>query len=179
MCLFCVCVVLCLGRGLAMSWTLIQGVLLPVKWSWNWKKSEARAQGGCRASEKKIVSIYLAFYTIAVAHKKTTVSSGLCSYTYMISFLSFALKSLLIIMSGWFTRRFSNHFVCNFSLSDCYVCQNPALPVSSWSDLVLIFIFVSGLSVFQNLVASFKVGDELIRNNVYVWILISSSWQCF
>jgi hypothetical protein len=54
-CLFCVCVVLCLSRGLATSWSLIQGVLLSVKWSWNWK-AEARAQGGCRASEKKILS---------------------------------------------------------------------------------------------------------------------------
>jgi hypothetical protein len=58
MCLFCVCVVLCLGRGLATSWSLVQGVLPSVKWSWNWKKSEARAQGGCRASEKKIDDEY-------------------------------------------------------------------------------------------------------------------------
>jgi hypothetical protein len=50
MCLFCV--VLCLGRGLATSWSLVQGVLPSVKWSWKWK-AEARAQGGCRASEKK------------------------------------------------------------------------------------------------------------------------------
>jgi hypothetical protein len=38
MCLFCVCVVLCLGRGLATSWSPVQGVLPSVKWSWNWKK---------------------------------------------------------------------------------------------------------------------------------------------
>jgi hypothetical protein len=43
--------ILCLGRGLATSWSLVQGVLRSVKWSWNWK-SEARAQGGYRASEK-------------------------------------------------------------------------------------------------------------------------------
>jgi hypothetical protein len=53
-CLACVgvCVVLCLGRGLATSWSLVQGVLPSVKWSWNWK-SEARAQGRCTVSEKK------------------------------------------------------------------------------------------------------------------------------
>jgi hypothetical protein len=40
------------GSGLfATSWSLVQGVLPSVKWSWNWK-SEASAQGGCRASEK-------------------------------------------------------------------------------------------------------------------------------
>jgi hypothetical protein len=44
--LFCVCVVLCLGRGLTTSWSLVQGVLPSVKLSWNWK-SEAGAQGGC------------------------------------------------------------------------------------------------------------------------------------
>jgi hypothetical protein len=52
MCLFCVCDVLCLGRGLATSWSLVQGVLPYVKWSWN-KKSEVRVQGGCRGSKKK------------------------------------------------------------------------------------------------------------------------------
>jgi hypothetical protein len=42
MCLFCVYVVLCLGRGLATSWSLVQKVLPSVKWSWNWK---IRGQG--------------------------------------------------------------------------------------------------------------------------------------
>jgi hypothetical protein len=55
--LFCVCVVLCLGRGLATSWSLAQGVLSSVKWSWNWK-AEARAQGGCTASDKKNTELY-------------------------------------------------------------------------------------------------------------------------
>jgi hypothetical protein len=39
MCLFCVCVVLCLGKGLATSWSLVQGVLPTVdkikKLKWN------------------------------------------------------------------------------------------------------------------------------------------------
>jgi hypothetical protein len=52
MCLFWVCVVLCLGRVFATSWSLIQGVLPSAKLSRNWK-SEARAQGRCKASEKK------------------------------------------------------------------------------------------------------------------------------
>jgi hypothetical protein len=51
-CLFCICVILYLGRGLATSWSLIQGVLPSVNWSWNWK-TEARAQGGCKAREKR------------------------------------------------------------------------------------------------------------------------------
>jgi hypothetical protein len=50
-CLFSICVVLCLGSGLATSLSLAQGVLPSVKWSWN-RKSEARAQGGCSASQK-------------------------------------------------------------------------------------------------------------------------------
>jgi hypothetical protein len=37
-CVYSVCVVLCLGRGLATSWSLAQGVLPSVKWSWNWKQ---------------------------------------------------------------------------------------------------------------------------------------------
>jgi hypothetical protein len=48
---FILCFVLCLGRDFAMSWSPVQGVLPSVNWSWNWK-SESRAQGGCRASEK-------------------------------------------------------------------------------------------------------------------------------
>jgi hypothetical protein len=38
MCLFCVCVVLCLGRGPVTSWSLVQGVLSSVKLSWSWKQ---------------------------------------------------------------------------------------------------------------------------------------------
>jgi hypothetical protein len=48
MCLFCVCVVLCLGRGLATVWSLIQGVLWSVKIMK--LKEEARAHWGYRAS---------------------------------------------------------------------------------------------------------------------------------
>jgi hypothetical protein len=51
MCLFCVCVFLCLSRGFATNWSLVQGVLPSVKRSWNWKW-KARAQGGFKASEK-------------------------------------------------------------------------------------------------------------------------------
>jgi hypothetical protein len=44
MCLFCVCVVLCLGRGLASP---------TVSKNDHETEKEARAHGGCRASEKK------------------------------------------------------------------------------------------------------------------------------
>jgi hypothetical protein len=71
MCLFCVCVVLCLGRGLATSWSLVQGVLPSVKWSWNWKP-EARAQGGCRASEKKNT------HTLSLWRKTFLLSLSFC-----------------------------------------------------------------------------------------------------
>jgi hypothetical protein len=55
-CLFCVCDVLYLGRGLATSWSLAQGVLPSVKWSWNWK-AEARAKGAVDPVKKKSVMI--------------------------------------------------------------------------------------------------------------------------
>jgi hypothetical protein len=48
--LFCVCVVLCLGRGLATSSSVVQGVFPIVNRSGNWK--EARAHKGCRANQK-------------------------------------------------------------------------------------------------------------------------------
>jgi hypothetical protein len=40
--LFCVCVALCLGRGLATSWSLVQGVLLSVE---KWLRNRIRGQG--------------------------------------------------------------------------------------------------------------------------------------
>jgi hypothetical protein len=53
MCLFCVCVVPCLGRGLATSRSPVQGVLPSVKVIMK-LKAEAGVQKGCRASEKKL-----------------------------------------------------------------------------------------------------------------------------
>jgi hypothetical protein len=50
MCLFCVCAVLCLGRGLATSWSLVHGVLPIANRSGDWKA--ARAHKGCRAIKK-------------------------------------------------------------------------------------------------------------------------------
>jgi hypothetical protein len=47
MCLFCVCAVLCLGRGLATSWSLVQNVIPIVNRSRKWKAG--RAHKGCRA----------------------------------------------------------------------------------------------------------------------------------
>jgi hypothetical protein len=51
-CLLCVFAVLCLGRGLATSWSLVQKVLPTVNWSGNWK--EAKTHKGCRAIRKKL-----------------------------------------------------------------------------------------------------------------------------
>jgi hypothetical protein len=48
--LFCVCSVLCLGRGLATSWLLVQGILRNVNRSGNWK--QARAYKGCGAAQE-------------------------------------------------------------------------------------------------------------------------------
>jgi hypothetical protein len=51
--LFCVCVVRCLGTGLATSWSPVQGVIPSVKWSRNWEispmlqKWEQRGGGTC------------------------------------------------------------------------------------------------------------------------------------
>jgi hypothetical protein len=59
MCLFCVCVVLCLGRGLATSWSIVQGVLPIVNRSGDW--NAARAHKGCRAFKNYIVEETITF----------------------------------------------------------------------------------------------------------------------
>jgi hypothetical protein len=51
--LFCACVVLCLGRGLATSWSLVQGVLPSVKWSWNWKIRGQSPTGAVESAKRK------------------------------------------------------------------------------------------------------------------------------
>jgi hypothetical protein len=51
MCLLNVCAVLCVGRDLATSWSLVQGVLSIVNRTGNWK--EGRAHKGCRVIEKE------------------------------------------------------------------------------------------------------------------------------
>jgi hypothetical protein len=50
----CVCVVLCIGRGLPRSWSPVQGVLPCVKWSRNWEISPMLQSGSKR--KKKICS---------------------------------------------------------------------------------------------------------------------------
>jgi hypothetical protein len=67
MCLFCVCVVLCLGRGLATSWSLVQAVLPSVKMIMKLKK-EARAHRGCRASEKKNLLIWTSIIALLLVN---------------------------------------------------------------------------------------------------------------
>jgi hypothetical protein len=50
-CVYSVCVVLCLRRGLATSWSLVRGVLPSVKWSWNWDIGPM-IQSGSKRGEK-------------------------------------------------------------------------------------------------------------------------------
>jgi hypothetical protein len=52
--LFCVCVILCSGSGLATSWSLDQGVLPSVKRSWNWEISPVLQSGSERREQKRI-----------------------------------------------------------------------------------------------------------------------------
>jgi hypothetical protein len=52
--LFCVCVVLSLGRGLATSWSPVQGVLPSVKWSWNWENVPYAPKWKREEEEKEI-----------------------------------------------------------------------------------------------------------------------------
>jgi hypothetical protein len=44
---------MCLGRGLVMSWSPIQGVLPSVNWSWNWEISPVLQSGSKRRDKKK------------------------------------------------------------------------------------------------------------------------------
>jgi hypothetical protein len=53
--LLCVCVVLCVGIGLATGWSLAQDVLPSVrKWLWNWRRGLGPEWAG-RGIEKKII----------------------------------------------------------------------------------------------------------------------------
>jgi hypothetical protein len=81
MCLFCVCVVLCLGRGLATSWSLVQGVLPSVQIIMKLKEV-ARSHGGCRASEKKkqYKSVNRAVYTTIISTNK---NKSILNYRYL------------------------------------------------------------------------------------------------
>jgi hypothetical protein len=51
----CVCVVLCLDRGLATSWSPVQGVLPTVKWSRNWEISPM-LQSGSKRKKNSLIS---------------------------------------------------------------------------------------------------------------------------
>jgi hypothetical protein len=61
--LFYFCAVLCLGRGLATSWSLVQGVLPIVNRSGNWKA--ALAHKGSRASQEEVFRIPFSVKIIA------------------------------------------------------------------------------------------------------------------
>jgi hypothetical protein len=55
-CVYSVYVVLCLGRGLAMSWSPVQGVLPSVKWSRNWEISLMLQSGRKRRKNAKVMT---------------------------------------------------------------------------------------------------------------------------
>jgi hypothetical protein len=55
-CLFCVCVVLCLGKGLATGWSPVQGFLLPVYKIKKLKSGQGPAKG-CRAKKNRCMWI--------------------------------------------------------------------------------------------------------------------------
>jgi hypothetical protein len=50
--LFCVCVVLCIGRGLATGWSLVQGVLPSVLKDHETEEEARVQQKGCRAIDE-------------------------------------------------------------------------------------------------------------------------------
>jgi hypothetical protein len=50
-CLFCVCVVLCVGSGLVTGWSAVQGVIPTVLRLRNWKGGQGAAKG-CRAVDR-------------------------------------------------------------------------------------------------------------------------------
>jgi hypothetical protein len=68
MCLFFVCVVLCLGRGLATSPSLVQGALNSVKWSWNWK---IRGKG-----QRGLYSQWKRYYNKGSSRQETRLSTA-------------------------------------------------------------------------------------------------------
>jgi hypothetical protein len=60
-CVYSVCVVLCLGRGLATSWSPVQGVLPSVKWSRNWEISPTLQSGSKGGGEEVMKLIIMRF----------------------------------------------------------------------------------------------------------------------
>jgi hypothetical protein len=68
--LFCVCVVLCLGRGFSTSWSPVQGVLSSVKWSRNSEISPMLQSGSKKVEKKYIHTVrdYRQCSAIAILH---------------------------------------------------------------------------------------------------------------
>jgi hypothetical protein len=77
---FCVCVVLCLGRGLATSWSPVQGVLPYVKWSRNWEISPVLQSGSKlqSRSKRKNICVYICIYVYT--HKVVILLVVFCGW---------------------------------------------------------------------------------------------------
>jgi hypothetical protein len=79
MCLFCVCAVLCIGSGLATSWSLFQEVLPILNRSGDWKA--ARAHKGCRANQKNL-HCYSSADDVNVFLKPELLMTGKCNEVF-------------------------------------------------------------------------------------------------
>jgi hypothetical protein len=64
MCLFCVCVALCLGRELATGWSLVQGVLPSVKMIMKLKNQRPGPKGAVEPVKKKMIKFYYLWSTL-------------------------------------------------------------------------------------------------------------------
>jgi hypothetical protein len=73
MCLFCVCTVLCLGRGLATSWSLVQGFLRSVKMIMKPKEEPVKKKIKAKCYWKR--KIHSACQIIYIAHLYIQTSS--------------------------------------------------------------------------------------------------------
>jgi hypothetical protein len=108
MCLFCVWVVLCLGSGLATSWSLVQGVLPSVKWSWNWKNQRPGPTGGGGPVEpvKKKSTIFVwwssTWWHILFFHNSSS-DYGLNIYCVMSSYIGVP-RFPVVVPSVWFCQ---------------------------------------------------------------------------
>jgi hypothetical protein len=75
---FCVYVVLCIGWGLATSWSLVQGFLPSVKWLWNWEISPM-LQNGSKNRKKNLYCRFL-FEMLMVAQRFVEAEIWLLSH---------------------------------------------------------------------------------------------------
>jgi hypothetical protein len=117
MCLFCVYVVLCLGRGLATSWSLVQGVIPSVKMIMTWSRSQGPT-GGCRVfQKKKLTKRQTVFYSVSRVRVALVASP---SRKYRISQISNPPK----------IRRPSSKWVMNWNITE--TSGRDTIPTPCW-----------------------------------------------